>query len=219
MTLTETQHAKLERVREIASHHGASLAELIEIATDEFLKRRDPLVREVKARRSKTSRAMPEAPHAKPDSRDGKLESRDEKSESRRSSTAGAGGNLQTESAQIDSVCSESARVDSVQGATLENSLKHSSRQKSSLRKALAPSVRNLVYRRAQGACEFRDIRTGNRCAARVNLEIDHIRPLALGGTDDSQNLRALCRSHNQLEAMHHLGFEKMNIYRNESLR
>ena len=234
VTLTKSQHAKLERVREIDSHHGASLAELIEIATDEFLKRRDPLVREVKARRTKTSRAIPETPHAKP-------ESRDAKPESRKSSTAGAGGNSQKE----PSLSELPPRASAWQGSPSKISSPNASPQraqqraqqrvpsqelaprassqksaralpaKASLaRKPLAPSVRSFIFRRAHGACEFRDATTGLRCAARLNLEIDHVTPLALGGSDAPENLRALCRSHNLFEAARWLGAEKMNSFR-----
>lgn len=42
----------------------------------------------------------------------------------------------------------------------------------------------------------------GCRCAATTGLEIDHIRPYALGGrSDDPANLRLMCRAHNQLLA------------------
>ena len=248
VTLTKAQHEKLERVREIASHHGASLAELIEIATDEFLKRRDPLVREVKARRTKTSRAIPETPHAKLESRDAKpesqavkLELQSAKSESRKSSTAGAGGNSQKE----PSLSELPPRASAWQGSPSKISSPNASPQraqqraqqrvpsqelaprassqksaralpaKASLaRKPLAPSVRSFIFRRAHGACEFRDATTGLRCAARLNLEIDHVTPLALGGSDAPENLRALCRSHNLFEAARWLGAEKMNSFR-----
>jgi 5-methylcytosine-specific restriction endonuclease McrA len=32
-------------------------------------------------------------------------------------------------------------------------------------------------------------------------LQIDHIKPYALGGTHDPENLRVLCAAHNQHEA------------------
>jgi hypothetical protein len=37
-------------------------------------------------------------------------------------------------------------------------------------------------------------------------LEFDHIQPLALGGTTTPENLRLLCRAHNQFEAERVLG-------------
>ena len=205
VTLTKSQHAKLERIREIASHHGASLAELIEIAADEFLKRRDPLIREVKARRAKASRAVPEAPHGK--------------SESREDSTAGAGGNSQKKPSPSElpsrvSTWKDSASKISSPKLPSQKDARALPAKASSARKPLAPSVRNSVFRRAHGVCEFRDAATGLRCAARLNLEVDHITPLALGGSDAPENLRVLCRSHNLFEAARWFGAEKLNSFR-----
>ena len=41
----------------------------------------------------------------------------------------------------------------------------------------------------------------GNRCEATAFLELDHIDSRALGGGDDSQNLRVRCRAYNRLWA------------------
>ena len=50
VTLTNDQCRKLERVRDLASHvkFDATLADLIEIASDEYLKRRDPMLKQRK---------------------------------------------------------------------------------------------------------------------------------------------------------------------------
>ena len=39
------------------------------------------------------------------------------------------------------------------------------------------------------------------RCTSRAFLEIDHVQPWARGGLDTLENLRWLCRAHNQLLA------------------
>jgi 5-methylcytosine-specific restriction endonuclease McrA len=41
----------------------------------------------------------------------------------------------------------------------------------------------------------------GHRCCASAFLQIDHVHPLAKGGSDDVDNLRILCAPHNQLLA------------------
>ena len=46
----------------------------------------------------------------------------------------------------------------------------------------------------------------GRRCTATHDLQIDHIRPRALGGTHEPQNLRVLCGAHNRHEARRILG-------------
>jgi hypothetical protein len=62
--------------------------------------------------------------------------------------------------------------------------------------KSLTPSIRNVMLRKSGGQCEYRDPKTGHRCASRHFLDIDHIRPRALGGTNMPDNLRVLCRTH-----------------------
>ncbi|MGE3758620.1 MAG: HNH endonuclease [Pseudobdellovibrionaceae bacterium] len=52
-------------------------------------------------------------------------------------------------------------------------------------------------------------------CGSGYALEIDHIRPLALGGTSEKENLRVLCKSCNQRAAIQNLGIEKMAPYLN----
>jgi 5-methylcytosine-specific restriction endonuclease McrA len=42
---------------------------------------------------------------------------------------------------------------------------------------------------------------TKNRCQEKRGLEFDHIKPFALGGTNDIKNIRLLCRNCNQREA------------------
>ena len=57
-------------------------------------------------------------------------------------------------------------------------------------RKKLPESVRWMILERAQGKCEL--------CGASLEYEgvlltVDHIVPIAMGGTDSPENLRALC--------------------------
>jgi 5-methylcytosine-specific restriction endonuclease McrA len=61
-------------------------------------------------------------------------------------------------------------------------------------------SVRRAVFERDQERCAFR-APDGSRCTEHRCLEIDHIQPLACGGTNDIDNLRLVCHAHNQLLA------------------
>ena len=65
--------------------------------------------------------------------------------------------------------------------------------------------IRREVYLRAQGKCE--------KCGSTHALEIDHIYPKALGGSDSAENLRLLCRHCNQRAAIQVMGIEKMVGY------
>jgi len=60
--------------------------------------------------------------------------------------------------------------------------------------------TRRQVFERDGEQCAHVD-EHGNRCGCRDFLEIDHVKPRALGGTDDLWNLRVVCRAHNQLYA------------------
>ena len=50
----------------------------------------------------------------------------------------------------------------------------------------------------------------GKRCGARGFLELDHIVPHALGGSDEAENLRVRCRPHNRLYAEQVFGSERV---------
>jgi 5-methylcytosine-specific restriction endonuclease McrA len=69
--------------------------------------------------------------------------------------------------------------------------------------------VRRAVSERDQERCAFVG-ETGKRSGSRRGLELDHIEPVARGGTSTVENLRLLCRAHNQHEAEHSFGAEFM---------
>lgn len=64
-------------------------------------------------------------------------------------------------------------------------------------------------------ACTYQDPETGQICGSTYQLEIDHIQPRALGGTDEKENLRILCKQHNLFMAEKTLGKERANAWRN----
>jgi hypothetical protein len=64
---------------------------------------------------------------------------------------------------------------------------------------SIAARVRRAVWARDGGRCVYIGT-TGVRCLTRRFLEIDHVRPRALGGGDTIGNLRLLCRPHNDSE-------------------
>jgi hypothetical protein len=61
--------------------------------------------------------------------------------------------------------------------------------------------VRQTILTRASGQCESILRETNIRCQEKRGLEFDHIKPFALGGTNDVKNIRLLCRNCNQREA------------------
>jgi HNH endonuclease len=69
-------------------------------------------------------------------------------------------------------------------------------------RKYLSVHLKKHLWQRAQACCEYRDAKSQKRCDSKIALEIDHVLPLALGGSDKLQNLRLLCRAHNSRRAV-----------------
>jgi len=65
--------------------------------------------------------------------------------------------------------------------------------------------VKRAVWQRDQGRCTFAGP-NGVRCTERGPLEFDHIRPHADGGAASIDNVRLLCRRHNQYEARQFFG-------------
>jgi hypothetical protein len=60
--------------------------------------------------------------------------------------------------------------------------------------------TRSAVHKRDGGACTALNP-DGARCNSRKNIEFDHIVPVARDGTSTVDNLRLLCRAHNQAAA------------------
>jgi hypothetical protein len=65
--------------------------------------------------------------------------------------------------------------------------------------------TRATVFERDGHRCSF-VAADGTRCRATRNLQIDHVQPFALGGSNEPQNLRVLCAAHNRRAAEHVFG-------------
>ena len=73
-------------------------------------------------------------------------------------------------------------------------------------RRRIPDWVKKAVWDRDGGRCAFSSV-DGKRCDAAEWLEYDHITPFALGGvSDDPDNVRLLCRAHNQHRAREDFG-------------
>ena len=66
----------------------------------------------------------------------------------------------------------------------------------------ISKSMRYRVWKRDRRQCQI--------CGSRLNLQFDHIKPLALGGDSSFENLRLLCFQCNQRAAIRLFGVEKM---------
>lgn len=69
-----------------------------------------------------------------------------------------------------------------------------------SLSRYISKADRFEVRKRDGGRCTY-IAPDGKRCSERHGLEFDHIMPFGKGGDNSVQNIRLLCRAHNQLHA------------------
>lgn len=72
-------------------------------------------------------------------------------------------------------------------------------------RQTISAGLRRQVWQRDGGKC--------TKCGSVHAIEIDHILPVAHGGLNTLENLRLLCRSCNQREAIVKMGQDKMDAH------
>jgi 5-methylcytosine-specific restriction endonuclease McrA len=82
-------------------------------------------------------------------------------------------------------------------------------------RQPISAAVRREVWKRDEGRCTWRGP-DGQCCGSTWQVELDHIRPAALGGPSTVENLRVLCKSHNRLSAEQVFGRAHMEACRNK---
>jgi len=62
------------------------------------------------------------------------------------------------------------------------------------------------VWAKANSCCEHKDNKSKTKCSSKHALEIDHVISVALGGTNELENLQLLCRNHNSRRAIKTFG-------------
>jgi hypothetical protein len=62
----------------------------------------------------------------------------------------------------------------------------------------ISSKIKRFIFSRDGGCCSYQVPRTQKRCDSRFQLEIDHIQAFSKGGTNQVENLRLVCRQHNQ---------------------
>ncbi len=68
-------------------------------------------------------------------------------------------------------------------------------------RRHISVKLKQELKDKANHQCEYVNQKTGRRCTSKHALEIDHKIPLELGGPESLENMRVLCRNHNQFRA------------------
>jgi 5-methylcytosine-specific restriction endonuclease McrA len=79
----------------------------------------------------------------------------------------------------------------------------------------IQPEVRDQVFVGDEGQCAY-VAPDGTRCGSRHGLQVDHVRPFAIGGSNELSNLRLLCAAHNRRAARRLLGIDMRRYYPRE---
>jgi hypothetical protein len=74
-------------------------------------------------------------------------------------------------------------------------------------------NISREVWRKNNSQCSYVNSETKRRCNSTFKLEVDHIKPFAMGGAHSEDNLRLLCKSHNLHHAVKTFGVEKMTDF------
>ncbi|MBX2986514.1 MAG: HNH endonuclease [Bdellovibrionaceae bacterium] len=192
LIFTGQQWKKLQRIKELSSHQDPSQdwATLLEKMMDFYLKRQDPLQKKMRS-----SPSAPETPRTHLDAAATEIVDR------------------QTTSPQTVNAQVANTRVRPVSQPPASNAAEVPTSSKRPQRAAIPAALRRQVLQRDQGQCTYQDPKTGTRCTSRFLIEIDHRHPWAKGGTHTLENLRCLCRTHNQLNAIKSFGPQWMQQF------
>ncbi len=77
----------------------------------------------------------------------------------------------------------------------------------------ISVSAKKTAFHRAGEQCTYFSEITGKRCTEKHFLQVEHIIPVAMGGSSEQENLTVLCACHNRLSAIDSFGLEKMRAY------
>ena len=101
------------------------------------------------------------------------------------------------------------ARPNSTSSAEVGSSCK----QPRASRVYISVSAKKTAFYRAGEQCTYFSEITGKRCTEKHFLQVEHIIPVAMGGSSEQENLTVLCACHNRLSAIDSFGMEKMRPY------
>jgi len=83
-----------------------------------------------------------------------------------------------------------------------------------SIREPIKASTRHQVFNRDRGKCTF-TYRDGSQCQETRGLQIDHLKMVCHGGSNDLVNLALLCAGHNRLRSEVIIGeYRSVTVYR-----
>ena len=189
LVLTKDEMEMVKKAREILGHvkPGMSLKDLLVHLAEEVLRKKDP-AREVKPRISE------------PAGQKAKLEASKWQLGQNLQRMSGAALGQTARKHTGSSVGKSAGKSESLMSLTGNVAKNHVGAVLMGVKKAGEPiraSVRRYVFQRDR-VCQWVDAKTGRKCESHHLLEIDHVKARWAGGGNEVENLRVLCRAHNQ---------------------
>ena len=180
----ESCHKKLEELKSLLSHKNPFLSygELLSILSEEALEKHDPVrIRKRAKKRSMKKKTMTSAEKLKPQ---------------------------QTKKIKVTSVPKLKIKNDKQDHSSITKKSTTTSAPKwqsegqaKKLSRAIPSELKRHIWKRDEGQCSYVHPETKQRCSSKHLLQIDHIKPFALGGKSELNNLRLLCAGHNQFRS------------------
>ena len=203
MVIDEESYSQLEELKNLLSHRNPELSygRLLKILVDERLKKQ-PLYRKEKRNPEKNitplqEKASTSAP--KLDQNKGELVTSAPK-------LGKSDGILATSAPKLeknDDISRSKVALGLKNSVTLYNDSPNTekSQNKKLIQRAIPAKIRKDIWARDQGRCTYVNPKTGRRCNSKYLLQVDHIKPFALGGGSEKENLRLLCAGHNRFRS------------------
>lgn len=187
-------YKKMKRIRELCSHviPNGEWTEVLEYMSDDILKRRDPLLK----KNSMLVTTTRQSENANSDSASLPINKLPVSSPAKDANTLSPAKDTSAWLSQPTLTTTKNIptkRENHVQSTLPLN--QEASRFTSTVRRPIRSHVRRFIFQRDRN-CQYRNS-DGSVCGSCYQLEIDHIQPKFAGGSDEPENLRLHCRTHN----------------------
>jgi hypothetical protein len=215
LRFTKAQLERLDRAREVlsATGHVPSEEEAILKSIEDLLEKRDPVRKiaraksrvEKKTAAEKVSEVTPELPKESPAAMsDAPIV------------TSAPKWRVKVLSTSVPKLLLNDLKTSApkwVPARTAPSTLNTVNGLKSRGRKGIPAAVVRAVWERDDYCC-VNELSKGNRCASKIGLQVDHVRPVSFGQDNRLENLQLLCRQCNIALAEEILGTAVMERYR-----
>ena len=183
IVIDEACYKRLEELKNLLSHRNPTLSygELLLILSEEGLKKHDPRKRNIREKSKKTQvKALKEKSEFKSRGREQKVVlKKNEEKKIKKEEKIKEEKNITTSPEK-------------------EREKSPGEYQIRKINRTIPSWLKKYIWERDGGRCAYVYHKTNRRCSSKHLLQIDHIRPFAMGGKAEKENLRLLCAGHNQ---------------------